>query len=244
MLAYSPEWAGPNGSNPIKSTIQGPRRRRTEPGESSGLARSHLITQYMESISILINSSHPFLRDGQQLMTYRSHQIALFSTRSNPKMVCWPDPTSNLEPSHTRPMEDVLPWPGNVNMAFDLRPTEDVLSWPGNANMAFYLQPTGDVLPWPDNANMAFDLRPTKDVLSWLGNANMAFDLRLTGDVLPWLGNANMAFDLRLTGDVLPWPGNDNMAFDLRPTGDVLPWPGNANMAFDLVPDLKCLLRT
>nr|GEW83773.1 RNA-directed DNA polymerase, eukaryota [Tanacetum cinerariifolium] len=34
-------------------------------------------------------------------------------------------------------MEDVLPWPGNANMAFDLRPTRDVLRWPGNANMAF-----------------------------------------------------------------------------------------------------------
>nr|GEW46506.1 hypothetical protein [Tanacetum cinerariifolium]GEY00002.1 hypothetical protein [Tanacetum cinerariifolium] len=75
---------------------------------------------------------------------------------------------------------------------------EDVLPWPGNANMAFDLQPTGDVLPWPDNANMAFDLRPTEDVLSWPGNANMAFDLRPTRDVLPWPGNANMAFDLLL----------------------------------------------
>nr|GFC79016.1 hypothetical protein [Tanacetum cinerariifolium] len=26
------------------------------------------------------------------------------------------------------PMEDVLPWPGNANMVFDLRLTEDVLS--------------------------------------------------------------------------------------------------------------------
>ncbi|GKE89824.1 hypothetical protein Tco_1567299 [Tanacetum coccineum] len=39
------------------------------------------------------------------------------------------------------PMEDVLSWPGNANMAFDLRPTEDVLPWPGNANMAFDLVP-------------------------------------------------------------------------------------------------------
>nr|GEX54219.1 hypothetical protein [Tanacetum cinerariifolium] len=121
-------------------------------------------------------------------------------------------------------MEDVLPWPGNVNMAFDLWPTKDVLLWPGNANMAFDLWPTGDVLSWSGNANMAFDLRPTEDVL-------------------PWPGNANMAFDLRPTEDVLPWPGNANMAFDLRPTGDVLSWPSNANMAFDLVPDLKCLLQ-
>nr|GEV47630.1 hypothetical protein [Tanacetum cinerariifolium] len=64
-------------------------------------------------------------------------------------------------------MEDVLPWPSKVNMAFDLRPTEDVLPWPENANMAFDLQPTGDVLPWPDNVNMAFDLLPTGDVLPW-----------------------------------------------------------------------------
>ncbi|GKD84266.1 hypothetical protein Tco_1351105, partial [Tanacetum coccineum] len=68
------------------------------------------------------------------------------------------------------PTEDVLPWPGNANMAFDLRPTEDVLPWPGNANMAFDLRPTEDVLPWPGNANMAFDLRPTEDVLPWLVN--------------------------------------------------------------------------
>ncbi|GJR97508.1 ribonuclease H-like domain-containing protein [Tanacetum coccineum] len=46
-------------------------------------------------------------------------------------------------------MEDVLPWPGNANMAFDLRRTEDVLLWPGNANMAFDLRPAEDVLPWP-----------------------------------------------------------------------------------------------
>ncbi|GJZ74793.1 ABC transporter F family member 4 [Tanacetum coccineum] len=75
------------------------------------------------------------------------------------------------------PTKDVLPWPGNANMAFDLWPTEDVLPWPGNANMAFDLRPTEDVLPWPGNANMAFDLRPTEDVLPWPGNANMAFDL-------------------------------------------------------------------
>nr|GEW36852.1 reverse transcriptase domain, reverse transcriptase zinc-binding domain protein [Tanacetum cinerariifolium] len=131
---------------------------------------------------------------------------------------------------------DVLPWPGNANMAFDLWSTEDVLPWPGNANMAFDLRPTEDVLPWPGSANMAFDL----DVLSWPGNANMAFDLRSTEDVLLWPSSANMAFDL----DVLPWPGNANMAFNLRSTEDVLPWPGSANMAFDLVPDLKCLLRT
>nr|GEY56488.1 putative B3 domain-containing protein At2g27410 [Tanacetum cinerariifolium] len=69
---------------------------------------------------------------------------------------------------------------------FGLRPTGDVLPWPGNANMAFDLRPTEDVLPWPDNANMAFDLRPTGDVLPWPGNANIAFDLRSTGDVLSW----------------------------------------------------------
>ncbi|GJS69060.1 hypothetical protein Tco_0701901 [Tanacetum coccineum] len=34
-------------------------------------------------------------------------------------------------------------------MAFDLRPTEDVLPWPGNANMALDLRPTEDILPWP-----------------------------------------------------------------------------------------------
>nr|GEX03373.1 hypothetical protein [Tanacetum cinerariifolium] len=79
-------------------------------------------------------------------------------------------------------MEDVLQWPGNANMAFDLRPTEDVLSWPDNANMAFDLRLTEGVLPWPGNANMAFDLWPTGDVLPWPGNANMAFDLRPTED--------------------------------------------------------------
>nr|GFC26272.1 hypothetical protein [Tanacetum cinerariifolium] len=104
---------------------------------------------------------------------------------------------SGLDRVHnSMPTEDVLPWSGIANMAFDLRPTKDVLSWPGIANMAFDL----DVLPWPGNANMAFDLRPTKDVLSWPGIANMAFDL----DVLPWPGNANMAFDLWSTEDVLP----------------------------------------
>nr|GEY98130.1 hypothetical protein [Tanacetum cinerariifolium] len=123
------------------------------------------------------------------------------------------------------------------------RPTKDVLSWPGNANMAFDLHPAEDVLLWPGNANMAFDSRPAEDVLLWPGNANMAFDLRLTKDVLSWSGSANMVFDLRSTEDVLPWPGNANMAFDLWSTEDVLPWPGSANMAFDLVPDLKCLLR-
>nr|GEV09935.1 hypothetical protein [Tanacetum cinerariifolium] len=94
--------------------------------------------------------------------------------------------------------EDVLPWPGNANMAFDLRPTKDVHSWPGNANMAFDLRPTKDVLPLPGNANMAFDLRPTEDGLPWPGNANMIFDLRPTEDVLPWSGSANMAFILVL----------------------------------------------
>ncbi|GKC42564.1 hypothetical protein Tco_1060286 [Tanacetum coccineum] len=83
-------------------------------------------------------------------------------------------------------MEDVLPWPGNANMAFDLRPVEDVLPWPGNANMVFDLRRTEDVLPWPGNANMTFDLRPAEDVLPWPGNANMAFDLRPAEDVLPW----------------------------------------------------------
>nr|GEW10592.1 hypothetical protein [Tanacetum cinerariifolium] len=48
--------------------------------------------------------------------------------------------TLDLNNSH-RPTEDVLPWPGNENMAFDLRPIEDVLSWPGNANMIFDLRP-------------------------------------------------------------------------------------------------------
>nr|GEX98054.1 hypothetical protein [Tanacetum cinerariifolium] len=131
--------------------------------------------------------------------------------------------------------EDVLLWPGNANMAFDLWPTGDVLPWPGNANMTFDLRPTKDVLLWPDNANMAFDLRITEDVLSWPGNANMAFDLRPTEDVLPWPDNANMAFDLRITEDVLSWPGNANMAFGLRLTEDVLPWPGSANMVFGLL---------
>nr|GEU39709.1 putative nucleotidyltransferase, ribonuclease H [Tanacetum cinerariifolium] len=112
--------------------------------------------------------------------------------------------------------------------------TKDVLPWPGNAYMAFDLRPTKDVLPWPSNANMAFDLRQTEDVLPWPGNANMVFDLRPTGNGLPWLDNTNMAFDLRSTGDGLLWPDNANMAFDLRPTGDGLPWPDNANMAFEL----------
>nr|GEW94715.1 hypothetical protein [Tanacetum cinerariifolium] len=85
-----------------------------------------------------------------------------------------------------RPTEDIFPWPGNANMAFDSRPTEDVLPWPGSANMAFDLRPTEDVLPWPGSANMAFDLRPTEDVLPWPGNANMEFDLRSTKDVLSW----------------------------------------------------------
>ncbi|GKA96939.1 hypothetical protein Tco_0824833 [Tanacetum coccineum] len=98
-------------------------------------------------------------------------------------------------------MEDVLPWPGNANMSFDLRPTEDVLPWPGNANMAFDLWPAEDVLPWPGNANMAFDLWPMEDVLLSPGNANMAFDLWPTEDVLLSPGNANLAFDLRPTED-------------------------------------------
>ncbi|GJS09225.1 putative soluble epoxide hydrolase [Tanacetum coccineum] len=84
--------------------------------------------------------------------------------------------------SASEPTEDVIPWPGNANMAFDLRPTEDVLPWSGNANMAFDLRPTEDVLLWQGNANMAFDLQPTEDVLPWPGNANMAFDLRSTED--------------------------------------------------------------
>nr|GEU46411.1 hypothetical protein [Tanacetum cinerariifolium] len=44
-------------------------------------------------------------------------------------------------------MEDVLPWSGNANMAFDLWQTEDVLPWPGNANMVFDLRQTKDILP-------------------------------------------------------------------------------------------------
>nr|GEU53547.1 retrovirus-related Pol polyprotein from transposon TNT 1-94 [Tanacetum cinerariifolium] len=94
--------------------------------------------------------------------------------------------------------EDVLPLPGNVNMAFDLQSTKDVLPLPGSANMAFDLQSTEDVLPLPGSANMEFDLRQTKDVLPWLGSANMAFDLRSTEDVLPWPGSANIVFDLVL----------------------------------------------
>nr|GEW12316.1 hypothetical protein [Tanacetum cinerariifolium] len=144
------------------------------------------------------------------------------------------DPHAHAIGKWRKSTEDVLPWPGNANMAFDLRPTKDVLSWPGNANMVFDLRPTKDVLPWTGNANIVFDLRPTEDVLSWSGSANMVFDLRPTKDVLPWPGNANMVFDLRPTEDVLPWPGNANMVFDLRPTKDVPPWPGSANMVFDL----------
>nr|GEX52408.1 probable receptor-like protein kinase At5g47070 isoform X2 [Tanacetum cinerariifolium] len=76
-------------------------------------------------------------------------------------------------------------------MTFDSRSTEDVLPWPGNVNIEFDSRSMKDVLPWSGNANMAFDSRSTKDVLPWPGNVNMAFDLRSTKDVIPLLNNHN-----------------------------------------------------
>ncbi|GKB08032.1 hypothetical protein Tco_0836316 [Tanacetum coccineum] len=122
-----------------------------------------------------------------------------------------------------RKRKTAIPGRVNANMALDLMPTEDVLPWPGNANMAFrQLLPTEDVLPWgPDvlrgrGMEYGIDVRLTKTA-SGPGNANMAFDLRPT----------ETCFRGRPTEDVLPWPGNANMTFDLRPTEDVLPCPGH-----------------
>ncbi|GJT64629.1 mitigen activated protein kinase [Tanacetum coccineum] len=54
-----------------------------------------------------------------------SHPIALFSTRSNPEIACWPDPTSNLEPSHTR---DLKPRNLLLNADCDLKICDFVLA--------------------------------------------------------------------------------------------------------------------
>nr|GFB28021.1 hypothetical protein [Tanacetum cinerariifolium] len=156
--------------------------------------------------------------------------------------------------------EDVLSWPGNANMAFDLRLREDVLPWPGNANMAFDLRLREDVLPWPGNANMAFDLEPDlkyllrprkKNIFSIVGVtlALARYHSRSLRRIYNDEGEPRIIkTDGRRTSvaspteDVLPWPGNANMAFDLQPTGDVLPWPDNANMTFDLRPTGDVLL--
>nr|GEV88213.1 bulb-type lectin domain-containing protein [Tanacetum cinerariifolium] len=71
-----------------------------------------------------------------------------FDSQVAPAYMCRVIVLRRLVSRGRRPIEDVLLWSGNANMAFDSRPTEDVLSWSGNANMAFDLRSTEDVLPW------------------------------------------------------------------------------------------------